>query len=106
MKLGIILETSEHEKAWNAFRLANTALKKGHAVKFFLMGEAVECPEIDSATFDVAAQLEEFLTLNGDLFACGTCLTSRKNTDFEACDISTMSDCLAIVEWADKMLTF
>lgn len=38
MKLGIILETKEPEKAWNAFRFANTALKKEHEVKMFLMG--------------------------------------------------------------------
>ena len=39
MKLGIILETKEHEKSWNAFRLGVAALKKKHAVKFFLMGQ-------------------------------------------------------------------
>ena len=41
MKLGIILETKELEKAWNAFRFAVTAKKAGHEVKVFLMGEAV-----------------------------------------------------------------
>ncbi len=43
MKFGIILETKEFEKAWNAFRFATTAKKQGHEVKLFLMGEAVEC---------------------------------------------------------------
>ena len=38
MKLAIILETKEHEKAWNAFRFGVAALKKGHQVKFFLYG--------------------------------------------------------------------
>lgn len=42
MKLGIILETKEFEKAWNAFRFANTAIKNGHEVMYSLMGEAVE----------------------------------------------------------------
>lgn len=27
MKIGIIMETKEHEKAWNAFRFAITAKK-------------------------------------------------------------------------------
>lgn len=30
MKIGIILETKELEKAWNAFRFAVTAKKQGH----------------------------------------------------------------------------
>lgn len=43
MKFGIILQTKEYEKAWNAFRFATTAIKQGNEVKVFLMGEAVEC---------------------------------------------------------------
>jgi len=46
MKIGIIIETKEYEKAWNAFRST------------------------------------------------------------EACPISTMIDCVNIVEWADKTVTF
>ncbi|HRZ42746.1 MAG TPA: DsrE family protein [Bacteroidales bacterium] len=42
MKIGVIIETKEFEKAWNAFRFAITAKKQGHDVKVFLMGEAVE----------------------------------------------------------------
>ena len=33
MKIGIILETKEHEKAWNAFRFATTGRKQGHEVR-------------------------------------------------------------------------
>ena len=43
MKIGVILETNEFEKAWNAFRFAVTAKKQGYEVKVFLMGEAVDC---------------------------------------------------------------
>lgn len=42
MKFGIILETKELGKTWNAFWFSVTAKKKGHEVKVFLMGEAVE----------------------------------------------------------------
>lgn len=52
MKLGIILETKEPEKAWNAFRFANAALMKEHEVKLFLMGEAVECENIEHPSFN------------------------------------------------------
>ena len=106
MKLGMILETKELEKAWNAFRFAVTAKKAGHEVKVFLMGEAVECENLTHDKYDVAAQLNEFIDIGGEILACGTCLKSRMMDGTESCPISTMKDCLAVVEWADKVVTF
>jgi sulfur relay (sulfurtransferase) complex TusBCD TusD component (DsrE family) len=106
MKIGIILETKEYEKAWNAFRFAVTARKTGHEVKVFLMGEAVECENLHHEKFDVSGQLKAFLDEGGEILACGTCLKSRHMDGTEACPISTMKDCLAVVEWADKTVTF
>lgn len=106
MKLAIILETKEHEKAWNAVRFGVTALKLKHEVKLFLMGEAVEIESIVDEQYDVMEQLEKFKTGNGELLACGTCLISRKLEDQTACPISTMVDCVEMVEWADKTVTF
>lgn len=106
MKLGMILETKEFEKAWNAFRFAVTAKKAGHDVKVFLMGEAVECENLTHEKFDVAGQLKAFIDVGGEILACGTCLKSRMMDGTEACPISTMKDCLAVVEWADKVVTF
>jgi uncharacterized protein involved in oxidation of intracellular sulfur len=106
MKLGIILETKEYEKAWNAFRFAVAARKKGHVVKMFLMGEAVECESLTHEKFNVAEQFKAFLEAGGEIKACGTCLVSRNMEGTDACPISTMMDCLAVVEWADKMVTF
>jgi uncharacterized protein involved in oxidation of intracellular sulfur len=40
MRIGIVLETNEPEKAWNGVRLANAALRQGHKVKLFLMSAA------------------------------------------------------------------
>jgi sulfur relay (sulfurtransferase) complex TusBCD TusD component (DsrE family) len=42
MRIGIILETNEPEKAWNGIPFANTALKKEHEAKLFLMSAGVE----------------------------------------------------------------
>jgi uncharacterized protein involved in oxidation of intracellular sulfur len=42
MKLNIILDTKEFEKAWNAFRSALTVKKQGHETKLFILGKAVE----------------------------------------------------------------
>ncbi|HDR7455512.1 DsrE/DsrF/TusD sulfur relay family protein [Bacillus cereus] len=106
MKLGIILETKEPEKVWNAFRFANTALKKLHKVKLFLMGEAVECESIEHEKFKVQDEMNKFEELNGELLACGTCLKSRLLDETTSCPISTMNDCVELVEWADKVVTF
>lgn len=106
MKLGIILETKEPEKAWNAFRFGVAALKKEHRVKFFLMGEAVEVEAIQQAPYNVLSEIEKFQANGGILLACGTCLTSRHMDDFETCPVSTMFDCVEMVAWADKTVTF
>ena len=106
MKIGIILETKEYEKAWNAFRFANTALKSVHEVKVFLLGEAVECEQLIHEKYNVAEQLKTFVEDRGAVLACGTCLKSRNMEGSEACPISTMNDCLEMVVWADKVVTF
>lgn len=106
MKIGIILETKEFEKAWNAFRFAVTAKKEGHEVKVFLMGEAVECEGLTHDTYNVDDQLKKFVALGGEILACGTCLVSRSLDNTASCPISTMIDCLNMVLWADKTITF
>lgn len=106
MKLGVIIETKEFEKAWNAFRFAVTAKKKEHEVKVFLMGEAVECETLTHEKFNVAEQVREFNEVGGEILACGTCLKSRNMNGSNVCPISTMIDCVEMVEWADKTVTF
>ncbi|MBK6346153.1 MAG: DsrE family protein [Bacteroidales bacterium] len=106
MKIGIIIETKAFEKAWNAFRFAVTARKQGHEVKVFLMGEAVECEGLTHDKYNVDAQLKAFIDVGGEILACGTCLKSRHLNETEACPLSTMVDCVNLVVWADKMVTF
>ncbi len=71
MKLGVIIETKEYEKAWNAMRLAVTAKKNGHEVKVFLMGEGVEIENLTHEQFDVSAQVAAFHAAEGAILACG-----------------------------------
>ncbi|MCU0664794.1 MAG: DsrE family protein [Myxococcota bacterium] len=106
MKFGIIIETKEPEKSWNALRFAVTSKKKGHEVKVFLMGEAVEIQNLSHEKYDAAAQLKEFDNVGGEVLACGTCLKSRMMDGNEVCPISTMVDCVNVVTWADRVLTF
>lgn len=106
MKLGIIIETKEYEKAWNSMRFAVAAKKNGNDVKVFLMGEAVECEGLIHEKYNVDEQLKAFVNIGGEILACGTCLKSRKLGETEACPISNMTDCVDLVVWADKMVTF
>ncbi|MBL0210102.1 MAG: DsrE family protein [Holophagaceae bacterium] len=106
MNIGIILETNEPEKAWNAVRFANTALKRGREVRLFLMSAGVEAESITHEKYNVRAQLQEFSENRGLLLACGTCIKGRGQGQSELCPISTMADCLDMVEWADRVVTF
>jgi len=106
MKIGIILETKEYEKAWNAFRFGIIAKKNNHQVKMFLMGEAVECEGLKHEKFDVDKQLNIYLKEGGEILACGICLNSRNLNSTEKCPLSTMVDCVKMVEWAEKVITF
>lgn len=106
MKLGIIIETNDPEKSWNAMRFAVTSKNQGHEVKVFLMGAAVEIQNLTHEKYNTAAQVEQFYDINGEILACGTCLKSRMIEGNEVCPLSTMIDCLNMVEWADKTVTF
>ncbi len=106
MRIGIVLETNEPEKAWNGLRFANTALRQGHEVKVFLMSTGVEVESIVDEKFNAKKQLDDFLANKGIVLACGTCIKSRYQKESEACPTSTMIDCLKMVEWADKVITF
>lgn len=103
--LGIVLETADPERAWNAFRLGLTALEDGRDVSVFLLGEGVEAEEITDDQFDVRDRMEAFDEAGGELLACGTCLEMRKRDGSEVCPISTMSDLLEVVTTADRVLT-
>ncbi|MBI2416014.1 MAG: DsrE family protein [Candidatus Kerfeldbacteria bacterium] len=107
MKLGIILQSNIPEHVWNTFRLAITALKVGHQVEVFLLNEGSELETIpDTKDFDITVKVSEFTSLQGALYACGTCLKLRGKTENTVCPISTMSDLLKMIETSDKVLTF
>lgn len=105
MQLGLILETNEPERVWNAFRLANTALETGHSVETFLLGDGVEAPDLEHEKFNPHGVMLKYVNNDGTLFACGTCMDSRDIDPDNLRPRSTMSECLRIVEEADKSLT-
>jgi uncharacterized protein involved in oxidation of intracellular sulfur len=106
MKIGIIIETNEPEKAWNGVRFGNAALKQGHEVKIFLMSAGVEIESIVNEKYNAKKQIDEFVQNKGIVLACGTCIKSRNQEGTDVCAISTMIDCVNMVEWADIVITF
>jgi len=106
MKLGIIIETNNPEQAWNGVRFANAALKRGHDVRIFLMSAGVEIENIVHEKYNAKKQIEDFVENKGIVLACGTCMKSRNQTASDVCPISTMNDCVEMVEWAEKTVTF
>jgi len=106
MKLGIVIYSSEAETVWNAFRLAVFALKKGDAVKVFLLASGVEAETLDTDRFDVTLEMQAFVDAGGNIKACGTCLKIRQSEGSEICPLSTMEDLYGIVSDSDKVLTF
>ncbi|MFP9060182.1 DsrE family protein [Natrialbaceae archaeon A-chndr2] len=103
--LGLVVETSDPERVWNAFRLGITALEDGKDVSAFLLGEGVEAEVIEDEQFDVRNRMEAFVDAGGELLACGTCLEIRNDDGSELCPISTMTDLLEVVTSSDRVLT-
>ncbi len=106
MHLGLVIETADPERVWNAFRLANTALDEGHTVEVFLLGDGVEAPDLDTGKFNPHGVARKFQQGGGDLLACGTCLDSRDIEPDELRPRSSMADLLGVVETADETMTF
>ncbi|KAB1198309.1 MULTISPECIES: DsrE family protein [Haloferax] len=106
MHLGLIIETNEAERIWNAFRLANTALDEGNTVEVFLLGDGVEAQDIETEAFNPSGVMQQYVNKGGELFACGTCLDSRGLEPSELRPHSAMSDLLGIVEHTDKVVSF
>ncbi len=105
MKLGIIVNTNDPEKAWNALRLGNEALARGNETGLFLLGSGVEIVSIKNKTFNVAEALKKFLDNGGNLLACGSCLELR-HQEAGVCPISTMSELVEMISNSDKIVTF
>ena len=104
MKLGIIVNTNDSEKAWNALRLGNEALAGGNETDVFLLGSGVEIVSIKNKIFNVAEVLKKFLNNGGNLLACGSCLELR-HQEAGVCPISTMSELVEMISGSDKIVT-
>lgn len=105
MRLGLILDSNDPERLWNGLRLGLTALEADHDVEVFLLGEAVEAPDVQTDKYNPPGLLRKYLRDGGELLACGTCLDSR---DLEADELrprGAMADLLDLVERSDRVVT-
>ncbi len=105
MKLGIIISQTDPETAWNAYRFSVYALEQGDSVKTFLLGQGVES-EVEHPKFNVKEQICVYIEKGGEIFACGSCMKSRKMESSDSCPLSTMKDLYDIVKESDKIVTF
>ena len=105
MKLGIVIYSDHAETVFNGFRLANFSLKKKDEVKVFLLGKGVEAEELSNEQFNIKDQMESFITNNGEIYACGTCLKIRNSEGNELCPMSTMADLYDIIDQSDKIIS-
>ena len=105
MKLGIIISQTEPETNWNAYRLGVYSLEEGDTVRVFLLGQGVES-EVEHQKFNVKEQVNKFLDKGGEIFACGSCMKTRKMEASNSCPLSTMKELYDIVKESDKVLTF
>ena len=105
MKLGIVIYSDHAETVFNGFRLANFSLKKKDEVKVFLLAKGVEAEELSNEQFNIKDQMESFITNNGEIYACGTCLKIRNSEGNELCPMSTMADLYDIIDQSDKVIS-
>lgn len=107
MKLCIVLQSNTQERIWNVLRLGITALKAGNQATIFLMNEGSEFDDIpDSEAFNLSGLLGTYKELNGEIYACGTCLKLRGKDESATCPISTMADLVKMIESSDKVMVF
>ena len=106
MKLGIVIYTDHAETVWNACRLANFSLNKGDQVSVFLMAKGVEAELLSNEKYDITNLLEKFISLKGQIYACGTCIKVRNKNATELCPMSSMSDLYDIISESDKIISF
>jgi len=106
MNIGIVISSNDAETCWNALRYGNFALDQGDEVKVFFMGKGVEYQKVSTEKFNTIEQVEKFIQADGTIYACGSCIKSRKQEGSEICPISTMKDMYDIVKESDKVVTF
>ena len=101
--------------AWNALRLAGKLLGMGHAIRIFLMNDAVDlareiCRPPEGYDQDLVAILKGLIASGAAVKVCGTCMARcgihRNEPYYEGAHQATMSDLAEWVADSNRVLTF
>ena len=99
--------------AWNALRLAGTALEAGLTVRLFLMNDAVDLAREGSrpaeAEFDLQEMLRDLMERGAEVRLCQTCLTRcgiGRGEILPGAQVAGMKDLLDWIQHSEKVLTF
>lgn len=65
MNVLVIIYSDDSETMYNAMRLANIGVEKGHEVSVFMLGKGVTFEQVDITEFDVMGQINKF---EGDFY--------------------------------------
>jgi uncharacterized protein involved in oxidation of intracellular sulfur len=55
-----IISTEDAETIYNAMRLANIAVSKGHEVSVYMLGKGVLFEQVSNEQFNVKEQIDQF----------------------------------------------
>lgn len=111
MKVAIVIYSNDAETIWNGVRLGNACLSYDDDVTIFLLGKGVEAVSCTSLKFNVEEQLSIYEEFGGKMIGCGVCCDSRLDVTPDIkenlnCPIGSMQDLYALINDADKVLTF
>jgi uncharacterized protein involved in oxidation of intracellular sulfur len=70
------------------------------------MSAGVEIEGITHEKYNAKQQIDDFVQNKGIILACGTCIKARNGGGTDVCPISSMNNCVKMVQWADKVITF
>ena len=79
--------------------------KEGYQVRVFLLAKGVECESLDTDTFKVTEQMQEFVNEGRQILACGMCLKIRQSDGPELCPLSTMKNLHELIRDSDKVVS-
>ncbi len=116
MNLLIVLSEPPYngrDVAWNALRLADTALAAGSQVNLFLINDGVDVARqrdgVEEGSVDLARMLQETMEKGARVELCQTCLDRcgiGRGELVAGAEVAGMSDLHRWLEEADKVVSF
>lgn len=101
------------ERTYNALRLAGSLVRKGVALRLFLMGDAAVAAKsgqkVPQGYYNAQTMVAAVVRHGGEVAVCGTCLEARGIADSELLEGARKSTLAELTDWvaeAEKVLIF